>query len=279
MDRKLIFLDIDGTLTEGGSNTPPASAQKAVKAARKKGHLVYLCTGRNYDMLSPLLAYGFDGVVGSSGGYIKCGEQVIYDCPMTREQQDRALGVLRKNGIFCTIEGKGGSYTDDGFKQFLAEKARADGNSELLRWREQIEKALNIRPIREYQGEPIYKIVLMCEHEEQLAEPRKVLQEDFNFCIQDIDDRGIINGELVNKHFDKGRGMERVCSFLGIDMKDTIAFGDSMNDLEMIETAGLGICMENGSRELKKLADEICPAAADDGLKKAFEKHGLIQQE
>lgn len=276
MDRKLVFVDIDGTLTEGGSNTPPVSAQKAIKAAQKKGHLIYLCTGRNYDMLSPLLAYGFDGVIGSSGGYIKCGEQVIYDCPMTGEQQDIALKVLRKNGIFCTIEGKGGSYTDDGFKQFLKEKAKADGNSELLRWREQIEKALNIRPIHEYKGEPIYKIVLMCEREEQLIEPKKVLQKDFDFCIQDIDNRGIINGELVNKKFDKGRGIERVCSFLGIDVKDTIAFGDSMNDVEMIETAGFGICMENGSRQLKELADEICPAVTADGLLKAFEKHDLI---
>lgn len=275
MNRKLIFVDIDGTLAEGGSNTPPVSAQKAIKAAREKGHLVYLCTGRNYDMLSPLLDYGFDGVIGSSGGYIKCGEQVVYDCPMTERQQDMALKVLRKNGIFCTIESKDGSFTDDGFKQFLEKKGKENGNSELLRWRKQIEKALNIRPIQEYQGQPIYKIVFMCERKEQLTEPKEMLQEDFDFCIQDMDNQGIINGELVNKRFDKGRGIERVCSFLGIDLKDTIAFGDSMNDVEMIETAGLSICMENGSRQLKKLADEICPAVTEDGLAKAFEKHGL----
>lgn len=59
-------------------------------------------------------------------------------------------------------------------------------------------------------------------------------------------------------------------------MKDTIAFGDSMNDVEMIRTAGLGICMENGNGVLKELADEICPAVTEDGLSKAFEKHGLI---
>ncbi len=276
MDRKLIFLDIDGTLTEGGSNTPPVSAQRAVKEAREKGHLVYICTGRNYAMLRPLLAYGFDGVVGSAGGYILCRDQVIYDCPMTRGQQDRALEVLRKNGVFCTVEGRDGSYTDDGFKKFLAKKARKDGNSELLRWREHIEESLNIRPMEEYDGEPIYKIVLMCESERQLAEPREALQEEFHFCIQDADGRGIINGELINRAFDKGRGIERVCRHLGVDVKDTIAFGDSMNDVEMIKTAGLGICMENGSETLKKLADEICPAVAEDGLRKAFEKHGLI---
>ena len=67
-----------------------------------------------------------------------------------------------------------------------------------------------------------------------------------------------------------------MCRHLGIDVEDTIAFGDSMNDVEMIETAGVGVCMENGSAALKKLADEICPAVTADGLQKTFDKYGLI---
>ena len=67
MGRKIIFLDIDGTLTEPGSNVPPKSALTAVREAQKKGNCVFLCTGRNYDMLSPLLPFGFDGVVASCG--------------------------------------------------------------------------------------------------------------------------------------------------------------------------------------------------------------------
>ena len=87
MNQKLIFLDIDGTLCVPGSNVPPTSALEAIRKAREAGHLVFLCTGRNLGMLSPLLGYGFDGVVGSSGGYVTCGDTVIYDCPMTPEQQ------------------------------------------------------------------------------------------------------------------------------------------------------------------------------------------------
>ncbi len=49
-----------------------------------------------------------------------------------------------------------------------------------------------------------------------------------------------------------------------------------MNDLEMLQTAALGICMENGSTELKRLADEICSPFNEDGLYKAFEKLKLI---
>lgn len=75
-ERKLIFLDIDGTLTEPGHNVPPESAVEAIKEARRRGHLVFLCTGRNLGMLSPVLEGGiYDGVVGSSGGYIQVGDK------------------------------------------------------------------------------------------------------------------------------------------------------------------------------------------------------------
>lgn len=276
MDRKLIFLDIDGTLTEPGKNEPPASALEAVRGAQAKGNLVYLCSGRNYEMLSPLLKFGFDGVIASSGGYIVCGDEVIYDCPMTEEQKMKALQVLDENGIFKTVECLDGSFTDEGFKDFLKERAGQGKNSELLRWREQIEKSLNILPMEQYREQPIYKMVIMCESKDQLTAPKQELEQDFMFCIQDEDQYGIVNGEIVNRRFDKGQGVRRVCEHLNIPLEDTVAFGDSMNDLEMMETAHLSICMENGSETLKAKADEICPSVTADGLYQAFKKHNFM---
>ena len=106
MERKLIFLDIDGTLTLPGHNEPPESALRAIRAAQAKGHLVFLCSGRNYAMLSPLLQYGFDGVVAGAGGYVTIGDKVIYDMPMSREDTETALRTLHNGGVFCTIEAK-----------------------------------------------------------------------------------------------------------------------------------------------------------------------------
>lgn len=276
MKKRIIFLDIDGTLTQPGCNEPPESAQMAIKKAQEKGNLVFLCTGRNYDMLSPLLQYGFDGVIASSGGYILCGGEVIYDCPMTGEEQKEVMELLQKNGIFRTVECLDGSYTDEGFKAFLAKNAEVGGNSELLRWRRQIEQSLNIRPMAEYKGQPIYKVVMMFQSEEQLAEPRGALGGKFDFCIQESDRYGFINGELLKKEYNKGTALKKVCGHYGIPVEDSIAYGDSMNDLEMMEAAGLSICMENGSKKLKELADDICPAVSEDGIYRSFEKYGLM---
>lgn len=278
MKRKIIFLDIDGTLTEPGCNEPPKSALRAIRKTQETGNLVFLCTGRNYDMLSPLLQYGFDGVIASSGAYIRCGEEVIYDCPMTKEEQETAMELLKESGIFRTVECLDGSYTDEEFKQFLSENAGENGNSELLRWRRQIEKSLHIRPMSEYGGQPVYKIVMMMQEEEQLAEPRRVLGEKFDFCIQEHDRFGYVNGELIRKDYNKGTALKKVCEYYGIPVQDSFAYGDSMNDLEMMEAAGVAVCMENGSGKLKELADDVCPAVTEDGIYHSFRKYGLMQK-
>lgn len=276
MDKKIIFLDIDGTLTEPGKNEAPESALRAIKGAQKQGHYVFLCSGRNYEMLSPLLRYGFDGAIASAGGYIKVGEKVIYDCPMTEEQRQTALDILCENGVFRTVECLDGSYTDESFKLFLKENAKDGGNSELLRWREQLEQSLNILPMKEYRNQPVYKIVIMSRSIDQLEKPKEVLGKDFIFCMQEPDQFGFINGEMINRKFDKGQGIKRVCDYLGISIENTIAFGDSMNDKEMLEQAGLSICMENGSKQLKEIADDICPSVTKDGIYHAFLKYHLF---
>lgn len=276
MEQRIIFLDIDGTLTQPGRNEPPESAVWAIEQARKQGHYVFLCTGRNYNMMKPLLQYEFDGAVASSGGYIECRNKVIFDCPMTETQRCSAMEVFKKNGIFRTVESLDGAYTDEEFKDFLKNMAAKGINSEMLRWREQIEKSLNIRPMKEYREQPIYKIVFVSPTKEQLIEPRQALESDFAFCIQNKDACGFINGELVNRKFDKGKAIQRVCEYLHIPVGCSVAVGDSMNDKEMLEVAGLGICMENGSEELKKLADDVCPSVKEDGIRSAFMKHHLI---
>lgn len=276
MDRKLIFLDIDGTLTEPGKNVPPESAVDAVRRARERGHKVVLCSGRNYGMLFPVLRFGFDGLVASAGGYIEYNGQVVYDCPMTPEQQARVLDVFKESGIYRTIGGRNHSYTDEGFKEFLAENTDSKANSELLRWRIQIESELDIRPMSEYDGEPIYGMAFMSRGAERLRKPMELLGEEFDFCIQDEDTCGIVNGELSSKAFDKGSAVKRLCEFMGVAREDTIAFGDSMNDLEMLKAVGTSVCMANGSPTLLKMAHMVCPPVTEDGLYSGFEKLNLL---
>ena len=76
MEKKLVFLDIDGTLLPPGGMQVPQSALDALHKAHANGHKLFLCTGRNLGMTRPLLRHGFDGYICSAGGYVVCGEKV-----------------------------------------------------------------------------------------------------------------------------------------------------------------------------------------------------------
>ena len=271
---KLIFLDIDGTLTEPGTNVPPQSAVDAIRAARAAGNRVFLCTGRNYAMLAPLLPYGFDGYVAGAGGYVVCADELLYDCPMTQEQSGRVLSLLKENGIYRTIEARDASYCDAGTAEFMGRAA--GNNSEAERWRRALEENLHIRPMEEYAGQPIYKVTFVCERREQLDPIRAALDDEFNIVVQDVFSRNSVNGEFINRKYDKGRGVRRIAEALGVPLADTVGFGDSMNDLEMIETVGTGVCMANGSEALKRVSGMVCPAVGEKGIAEAFRTLKLV---
>lgn len=277
MSRKLIFLDIDGTLALPGTTAPVPSALRAIRDAQARGHRVFLSSGRNLAMIRPFLGYGFDGVVASAGGYIRCRDRVLYDCPMTDAQRDETLRLLGEGHVLRTVECLEETYSDD-----LAEAFRdADPklmNSEMMRWHRQCSENLGMRPLAEYGGEPVYKVAFLCAREDQLDSARARLEGDFAFCTYRSDSGGYLNGELINRAFDKGRALLRVCEALGVDASDTVGFGDNLNDLELIQTAGTGVCMGNGHPDLKARADLICRPIEEDGLAWAFVHLGLADR-
>lgn len=273
MNKKILFLDIDGTLTIPGENQPPASALEAIRKAQANGHKAVLCTGRNYAMLKPLLSYPFDGFVGSAGGYIKCDGKVLYDQPLPKDVAELTRKLFKKHDIFATVECLEATYCDSSLDALL--KGLPDGNSELERWRKAINEDLGILPIEQYDGAPIYKFIIMYRTDDQLDELREKVSGTFDFVIQE-DVCGVRNGEMINRAFDKGKGVQKVCDFYGVPVEDAIGFGDSMNDISMMEAVGTSVCMENGAAALKEMSEYICPKVDEDGLARAFGHLGLV---
>lgn len=90
--------------------------------------------------------------------------------------------------------------------------------------------------------------------------------------------------EIVPTGISKATGMQTVCEMLGIVMSDVIAVGDGLNDLAMIQEAGLGVAMENAQQTLKDASDAIAPSNREDGVAAIIrevifgESTGLIKQ-
>lgn len=272
----LIFLDIDGTLVAPGETTPSASTQEAIRRAQAAGNRVFLCSGRNVRMLEPLLAYGFDGFIASSGGYVSCGGHVLFDEPMSTQMQEQAMAALGNAGIARIAESRDLAFADERYLEYLREKLPGGASSELSRWRTQLQQDLGLLPMTSYAGQALYKIVMLCESRSLLEQAYRPLRQAFELVVQGSDVRGTVNAELVPKTFDKGRGIQKVCSFLHISPARCYGYGDSMNDRELLETVGHGVAMGNACEELKALADEVCPRVEQDGLYLSFQKNGLF---
>ena len=82
--------------------------------------------------------------------------------------------------------------------------------------------------------------------------------------------------EVMPKGTNKGTGLQMICDDAGIDIKDAVAFGDSFNDIYMLEAAGMGIAMGNAEEAVKEAADMVTADCDHDGIAEALVKLGIV---
>lgn len=277
---KLIFLDVDGTLAiphQGISDR----VKQAIHDVRKNGHLVFVCTGRNKVTLSQELHdIPFDGWIISAGAYIVLNGEVILDKSMPLEEVRRLTGVFDAIGIQYNFECNEHTYMDEAMAYNFSLREKLDEtNPEMVRQFEAFKKDMGVLMMDEFERHPegVKKMTWLAQNMNQIEQLKSILSNDYEVVIHKIfSDDKFFNGEIIPKNIGKGKAIEKVVSSLGARMEDTIGFGDSMNDYEMITTVHLGICMENGSDDLKAVSDRICESVYDDGVYHEFKRLKLI---
>ncbi len=277
MDEKLIFLDIDGTLVSAMAK-PSFLVTEAICKAREKGHKVFLCTGRNMPIIgSDILEVGFDGVIASAGGHIEVEGNVIFDYLLSEELIQECLSIFHSYGIFCRIESPEGIFTDPQMEELLRTAKLDPKNSELIRMQKEIEAGIPILPYKSYPQKGAYKICFTSTTLEAVEKAKKYLEDRFSFVVHPYgDSTNCFNGEIIWRGVDKGKGMQVVCQYYGALLQDTVAFGDSMNDYEMMACAGVSVAMGNACFELQQMADIVCGNVWEDGIYYEFQRMGFI---
>ncbi len=277
MKRKSIFLDVDGTLVSGHATMNPKVVE-AINRARQNGHCVFICTGRNKTGIKYELAKAdFDGIIASAGSYIEIDNKVIHSVYFNKLLVDKISKVFDENNIYYNYECTDVTYMSKKMVElFIGGVNFESGNIELEKMMQEEFKKFSIQDLSLYNNQDIHKICFIATDQIDVERAKKQLGDDVNMVIHDIFDATTINGELISKVDNKATAIIQVIDYLGIDKKDTIAFGDSMNDYEMINFVECGIAMGNACKELKEVASRICRSVDEDGIYYEFIELGLI---
>ncbi|MFC8680425.1 HAD family hydrolase [Microbacterium ureisolvens] len=280
--RRIIFLDVDGTILEHGAHVAPSTAP-AVRAARAAGHLVYLSTGRSASDIHPRVAeIGFDGAVTNSGALVVSGDEVVVDRPLSPEATDRMLTAMRSRGIRYFLQTRDGVYASDDMAELMRDyaaalEARAAAGEEVRPEDSLVGLAERTFPRADDADlSRIDKAVFVSDHEEGLEELRADLGDEFLIVPGSMPLPGGSNGEINERDTTKGSAIELLLEHLGLDAADAVAIGDSWNDIEMFQVCGVAVAMGNAHPELKELADFVTTDVLDDGIANAFQRLGLI---
>ncbi|MFP7479251.1 Cof-type HAD-IIB family hydrolase [Terribacillus saccharophilus] len=257
MDKRIVFLDIDGTILNTKGEIPEAT-KEAVQALKDNGHYVAIATGRAPFMFEDIRKeLGITSFVSYNGQYVVFEGEVIHRNPIKREyllhlyneasQKEHAM-VFMGDTIMKASE------TDNNFVR--------DSLASLGFTYPEIDKDY-------FHHEPIYQALLFCEEHE--LEDYAAHHEHVRFIRWHPLSSDVLPGDGSKKI-----GVMKLLEAAGLSAESSYACGDGLNDLEMIEFAGTGIVMGNAVPELKELADIQTVHVDEDGLALGLKEAGLI---
>lgn len=274
MEKKLLFFDIDGTLACPGQN-PSERTVSAIRRARAKGHKVFLGTGRSKASVPEAVReIGFDGGIYSAGGHVEAGSSVLSDQSMTAEMVRTICTAMETVNMEFSLECASKNYRRSPELSAAALSDMSGGSTELQR----ILASMDRNTLKDYQGEPVYKITFLARSIEQIETLAHSLDERFKVVHFSnlMQNSAWIAGEVSDRLVHKGLALKELCSYYGKSPAQSIAFGDSMNDAEMLLAAGIGVAMGDAEDRVKDLADQVCESCQEDGIARTLERMKLI---
>lgn len=264
MTQKIVFFDIDGTLSNEETHEIPSSTIEAIKLLQKNGHLAFINTGRPISEITDNhRSLNFDGYICGCGTYVELNNDILLYKPLSVQLCKEVVQALHNYNLEGILEGKDGVYFDK-YENITSQEI------------------LNI--IELHKAEGFYKGTTW--HEDNIIFDKFVIFlnnksnfEGFYKNFKDVFDfikRHDSFYEIVPKGYSKATGIEYLINKLNIDIKNTFAIGDSTNDLTMLEYVENSIAMGNSSKELFPLVSYITSDIDDNGIYNALKHYNLI---
>ncbi len=251
---KAVALDMDGTLLNDQKEITPVT-KRCIENLKKKGIYPILVTGRSFEALKPFKeVLGLrTPVISYNGAQIVDGitGKLLQDSPLSDTSSRFILELARRENIHVQAYRNGTLYY---------ERHRPES--------EHYESHVNLKgEVVDFDSLEPFKFTKM-----MYVGKHKVLEKMKDTVLAAVGSTTAVMFsndeflEFMSKDVSKGKALLAVLSLLGLSPQEAIAFGDGDNDIPLLETAGIGVAMENASPSVKKAADFTASSNNNDGI-------------
>lgn len=263
---KIIFLDIDGTLTNSEKLITPKTRSALLKAA-DLGVILAIASGRpekgiEYAAKELCLAQNGGYILPFNGGIVKKADtgEVMYEKSLPISVAESVYKLSKQFGVNMITYKKGEIITEEE-DEYIAIESRI--NNMPVRKVENLIAEIDFCPTK----------CLLTGHPEKAAEAEEKIRSHIGSENANIFRSEPFFVEVMPCGIDKAASIEAFIPKLGISREEVIACGDGFNDITMVKYAGLGVAMANGCEKIRECADYITAADNDhDGIAEVVER-------
>lgn len=255
--RKIAFFDIDGTLLDRNKELPELT-KKALAKLKENGVFVAIATGRAPFMFEKLREeLDIDSYVSFNGQYVVFENKVIYKNPLDTQEIEKLFAFsLERNQPMVFLDEKV-------MKASVANDEHIDLCINSLKF-----PYPNVDE-NYYKNNEIYQSLVFNKDQDDELYERSFPNSRFVRWHQ-------FSTDVLPAGGSKAEGIKLMVERLGFDMKDVYAFGDGLNDIEMLQTVGTGVAMGNAPEQVKMAADVTTSSVDEDGIWNGLRKLELI---
>lgn len=258
---RAIFFDIDGTLVSKKNPRITVELKQVLDTLREKGILLCIATGRHYQEIIDLKInedYKFDAYITLNGCCCYNDKDMIHKAVISKDDIQSIIKLLKKRDMACTFVEKDILYVNK-------------VNNNVIVAQEAVHTPIpEIRDVNRALEHDIYQIIPYAskkEIQEFLTVTENCVATQWHSMAYDV----------ISKEGGKRIGIEKVLSYYNIKSDETMAFGDGPNDMEMLQFVKVGICMGNGTEEVKKVSNYVTKNIEDNGIIAALQHYQLLK--
>jgi hypothetical protein len=259
MNYKVVILDIDGTILPHG-NTISQATKHAIQQLKDKNIKVVIATGRApYFSESIIQDLGVDSMVFFNGSYVYHEGKEIYKNTIEKNILNNILLLSQNFHHPLTFLGGQSFKATNLSHPYIVEAYLHDP------WKPEL------APPQFWMDQDIYQLFLHCDVEEEVSYQTMIPELDFRRWTS-----GLKTCDVNLTNTNKAVGLTILLEKLGIAPDEAVAFGDGLNDIEMLSLVGMGVAMGSARDVVKQAAKLVTLSAEEDGVKYGLERLGLI---